>query len=131
EVVAVLHATATGDHDLGGGQFRTVALGQFFADEGGLAGIGGAGDRFDGGGATLGGHRGEAGATHGDHLHRRAGLHGGDGVAGGDRALEGVGAFHGDDFGDLVDVQQGGDARQVVLAVGGGRGQHVAVGLSE
>src|SRR5690606_24530133 len=58
-------------------------------------------------------------------------LHGSDGVTGIDRALEGVGAFNGDDLGDLVDVQQGSDARQVVLAVGGGRSQHVAVVLGE
>src|SRR5690606_13445136 len=127
EVVAVLHAAATGDHDLGGGQFRTVALGQLFADEGGGAGVGRAGHRLDGGSATFGGDGVKAGATHGDHLDGGAGLHGGDGVAGVDRALEGVGAFHGDDLGDLVDIQQGGHARQVVLAVGGGRGQHVAV----
>ena len=86
-----------------------------------------AGDGLDGGAATAGGHGVEAGAAHGDHLDRGAGLHGGDGVAGIDRPLEGVGADYLDDLGDLVDVEQRGHARQDVLAVGGGRGQHVAV----
>jgi hypothetical protein len=62
----------------------------------------------------------EAGGTHGDDLDRSARLHGGDGVTGVDRALEGVGAFDRDDLGDLVNVQQRGNARQDVLAVGGG-----------
>src|SRR5690606_3189348 len=58
-------------------------------------------------------------------------IYGGDGVTGIDRALEGVGAFDGDDLGDLVDIQQGGHARQVVLAVGAGRGQDVAVAVAD
>ncbi|MNF86713.1 hypothetical protein D3C84_691590 [compost metagenome] len=131
EVLAVLHATATGHHDLGGGQFRTVGLGQLFADEGGLAGVGDGAHGFDGSGAAFGSCGVETGATHGDHLHGSGGLHGGDGVTGVDRPLEGVGALDGDDLGDLVDVQQGGHARQVVLAVGGGGGQYVAVALAK
>ncbi|MDT4853159.1 hypothetical protein FQZ97_874150 [compost metagenome] len=126
EVVAVLQATAAGDDDPGSGQFRTVGLGQLFTDEGGFAGVGDAAHGLDGSGAAFSGSGVEAGATHGDHLHGSGGLHGGDGVTGVDRALEGVGAFNGDDLGDLVDVQQGSYARQVVLAVGGGRRQHMA-----
>src|SRR5690606_24172285 len=96
-----------------------------------LAGIGTSGNRLDGSGTAFGGSGVEAGGTHGDHLDGSGGLHGGDGVTGIDRTLEGVGALDGDDLGDLVYVQQGGDARQVVLAVGGGGGQHVAVALAQ
>ena len=63
EVVAVLHAAAAGDHDLGSGQFRTVGLGQLFADEGGLAGIGRAGNLLDGSRTAFGGDGVEAGGT--------------------------------------------------------------------
>src|SRR5690606_37079307 len=115
EVVAVLHAATAGDHDLGTSQLGTVGLGQFFAHKGGGAGVLGGGNRFHCGTATFGGHGVEAGAAHGDDLDRGVGLDGGDGVTGIDRALEGVGAFDGDDLGDLVDVQQSGNARQVVL----------------
>src|SRR5690606_5794173 len=131
EVVAVLHAATAGDHDLGTSQLGTVGLGQFFAHKGGGAGVLGGGNRFHCGTATFGGHGVEAGAAHGDDLDRGVGLDGGDGVTGIDRALEGVGAFDGDDLGDLVDVQQSGNARQVVLAVGAGRGQDVAVALAQ
>src|SRR5690606_31052234 len=131
EVVAVLHAAATGDHDLGTGQFGTVGLGQLLADEGGGAGVVGGADGFNGGTAPFGGDGVEAGGAHGDDLDRRVGLDGGDGVTGIDRALEGVGAFHGDDLGDLVDIQQGSDARQVVRAVGAGRGQDGAVAVAD
>jgi hypothetical protein len=54
-------------------------------------------------------------------------LHGGDGVAGVDRALEGVGADHLGDVADLGHVELGGHARGHVLAAGGGREQDVAV----
>jgi hypothetical protein len=37
EVIAVLHAAAAGDHHRGGGQFRTIGLGDFLADEAGDA----------------------------------------------------------------------------------------------
>ncbi|MCY1233955.1 hypothetical protein D9M72_465200 [compost metagenome] len=131
EVVAVLHATAAGDDDLGCGQFRTVGLRQLFTDEGGGAGVGDGADGLDSSSAAFSGSGVETGGPHGDHLHRSRGLHGGDGVTGVDRTLEGVGAFNGDDLGDLVDVQQGSDARQVVLAVGGRRRQHVAVALAQ
>src|SRR5690606_9248878 len=67
----------------------------------------------------------------GDHLHRGVGLDGGDGVTGINRTLEGVRALDADDLGDLVNVQQGSHARQVVLAVGAGRGQDVAVTLAD
>ena len=54
----------------------------------------------------------EAGRAHGDDLHRVEALHGGDRVAGVDRALEGVGRDHLGDVGDLADVELGGDARR-------------------
>ena len=106
----------------------SFGLGQFLADETGNAGIADGGDGLDAGRTASGRHGVEAGAAHADHFHGCRGLHGGDGVAGIDRPLEGIGTDHLDDLGDLLDIQQRGDARQVVLAVGGGRGQHVAVG---
>ncbi|MNF87279.1 hypothetical protein D3C84_697430 [compost metagenome] len=131
EVLAVLHAATAGNHHLGSGQLGSLGLGQLLADEAGDAGIAASRQRFDGGSAAFGRHRVETGAAHGDHLDRRAGLHGGDGVAGVDRPLEGVRALDLDDLGDLVDIQQRGDARQHVLAGGGGGGQHVAVTLAQ
>jgi hypothetical protein len=102
-------------------------LASFAAHEGRLAEIGGGGDGFDGGRTTGGGGGVEAGAAHGDDLHAVGRLHGGDGVTGVDRALEGVGRIDLGDFRDLGHVQLGGHARQDVLAVGGGRGQDVRV----
>src|SRR5690606_32649725 len=131
EVVTVAHAAAAGNDDLGSGQLRTVGVGQLFTDEGGLAGVVHGANGLDRGRATFGGHGAVAGGAHGDDLDASAGLHGGNGVTGVDRALEGVGGLDRDDLGDLVDVQQCGDARQDVLAVGGGRGQHVAVSLAQ
>src|SRR5690606_21289232 len=123
EVVAVLHAATTGDHDLGTGQFGAVGRGQVVANKGGDAGVLGRGNGFDGGAATFGGHGVKAGGAYGDHLNRGVGLDGGDGVTGIDRTLEGVRALDADDLGDLVNVQQGGHARQV--GVGGVAGhQH-------
>ena len=54
----------------------------------------------------------EGGGAHGDDFLARRRLHGLDGVAGIDRALEGVGADDFQDFGNLRHVQLGGDARQ-------------------
>eukprot|EP01022_Parablepharisma_sp_SALTPOND_P004193 TRINITY_DN118_c0_g1_i10.p1 TRINITY_DN118_c0_g1~~TRINITY_DN118_c0_g1_i10.p1 ORF type:complete len:1227 (-),score=392.65 TRINITY_DN118_c0_g1_i10:741-4421(-) len=120
------HATATGDDDLGSGQFRTIRLGDLAADEAGLARIGHGRDAFHGGRATLC-SRIETGGPHGDDLDRVDRLHGGNGVTGVDRALEGVGRVDLGDVGDLAHVQAGGHARQDVLAVGSGGGQDVAV----
>ena len=39
EVVAVLHATAAGNDDLGSGQLRTIGLGQLFTDKRRLASV--------------------------------------------------------------------------------------------
>src|SRR5690606_13762303 len=131
EVVAILHAPTTGNDDLGTRQFGAVGLGQFFANEGGGAGVLGRGNGFHRRTATFSSNRVETGGAHGDDLDRRVGLDGGDGVTGVDRALEGIGAFYRDDLGDLINVQQRGNARQVVLAVGAGRGQDVAVVLAQ
>ncbi|CAM3193654.1 hypothetical protein PSGE105469_22105 [Pseudomonas gessardii] len=76
---------------------------------------------------TLSGNRVETGGTHGDHFDRGSGLHGGNGVTGVDRALEGVGAFHRNDLGDLVNVQLRSNPWQDVFAVGGGGSQDMAV----
>jgi hypothetical protein len=66
EVVAIAHAAAAGNDDLGGRQFRTVGLGQLFAHKLRGTGIGGRGHGFDGSGATGGGNGVKAGGAHGD-----------------------------------------------------------------
>ena len=131
EVITVLHATAAGNDDLGRGQFRTIGLGQLFADEARLAGIVGRADGFHRSRTAFGGNGIETGGAHGDDLDRSSGLHGGNGVTGVDRTLEGVGAFYRDDLGDLVDIQLGSDPRQDVLAVGSGGSQDVAVASTQ
>ena len=70
--------------------------------------------------AALAGRR-EGGGADGDHLLGVGRLHRLDRVAGIDRPLEGVGRDHLGDVGNLHDVEQGGDARQHILA-GRGRG---------
>jgi hypothetical protein len=65
--------------------------------------------------------------AHGDDLDRVGRLHGRQRVAGVDRAHEGVGGLDADDVGDLRHVEQRGDARQDVLAEGGGRREDVRV----
>jgi hypothetical protein len=67
---------------------------------------------FHGGGRRCSRGGVEAGGAHGDDLGGVAGLHGGDGVAGVDRTLEGVGADHLGDVADLSDVQLGSHARE-------------------
>jgi len=54
-------------------------------------------------------------------------LDGDDRVAGIDRALEGMAAFHRHQIGYLVHAQQCGHHRHQVLAEGGGRAENVAV----
>src|SRR5690606_28086100 len=68
EVVAVAHAAAAGNDDLGSGQFGAIRLGQLFADEGGDALVAGTGDLLDGSGTAFGIDRIEAGGTHGNDL---------------------------------------------------------------
>jgi hypothetical protein len=63
----------------------------------------------------------------GDDLDAVGTLDGGQRIAGVDRTDEGVGTFNGGDFGDLRDVEQGGDSWAEVFAEGGGRGEDVAV----
>ena len=58
-------------------------------------------------------------------------MHDGNGVAGVDGALEGVGGIHLGDVGDLPDIERGGHARGDVLAASGGREQDVAVGAGD
>ncbi len=87
--------------------------------------------RLDRGRAAGRRRRIEAGRAHGDDLHRVEALHRGDGVAGVDRPLEGVGRDHLGDVGDLADVELGGDARRDVLARGRRREQDVAVAAGE
>src|SRR5690606_13928152 len=131
EVVAVLHAATTGDNDLGGGQFRAVGLRQLLALEGGQAAVVDGGHRLDGGGTTAGGGCLEGGTAHGEGLDGITALHGGDHIAGIDRALEGVGRHHGADLGNGLHVEERGGAGQHVLAGGGGGGEDMAVILAE
>ncbi|KPM75101.1 hypothetical protein AOG27_20880, partial [Pseudoalteromonas lipolytica] len=126
EVLAVAHAAATGDDHLGGTQLGTVGLGQLLLDEGGLGVVGHEVHGLDGGAAALT-HRIEAGGAHGDHLQRVLALHCGDGVAGVDRAFEGIRGLDGDDRGNLRHGLERGDPGQHVLAGGGGHRQHVGI----
>ena len=71
--------------------------------------------------AALGRRLLERGAADGDHLLRVGRLDRGDGVAGIDRAGEGVVALDREDVGNLHHVEQGGDARRDILAGGGRR----------
>ena len=77
--------------------------------------------------AAIGWRRVERRDAHRDHLGRIAGLHGRERIAGVDVALEGVGADHGDDVGQLGDVEQGCEPRHHVLAEGRGRSEDRAV----
>ncbi len=130
EVLAVLHAAAARDDDLGRRQFRTIRLRQFFADEFGKARIFGGADLLDRGRAALTRRR-EGGGADRDDLLRVGRLHGLDGVTGIDRALEGVRRVDGGDFRDLRDVEKRGDAGHEVLAHGGGRGDDRVIILGE
>ena len=125
-VLAAAQAATAGDDDLGSAQFGTLGLGQFAAEQLALCGVGGGAQGFNGGRAT-GGDGVEGGGTDGDHLDRVGALDRRQRVAGVDRADEGIGGFDTDDFGDLGDVEQRGDARRDVFTEGGGRGQDVAV----
>ena len=127
EVGAVLHAAATGDDDRRAGQFWTLGAGEFGLHIGRQAAVRTAVDSFDRSAAALRCCRLEGGAADGDDLDRLVRGHGGDGVAGIDRALECVGALDLDDVGDLHHVEQGGDTRHDVLAGGGCRSHQVAV----
>src|SRR5690606_6135667 len=109
--VAVLHAAAAGNDDLGSGQFRTIRLGQLFTDESRFARVRCAANCFNGSGTTFSSHRIKTGATHGDDFNGSGRLHGGDGVTGVDRTLESVSAFSSDDFRNLINVQRSGNAR--------------------
>ncbi|OIQ69513.1 hypothetical protein GALL_488840 [mine drainage metagenome] len=120
EVLARAHAAPARNDDAGGGQFGALRFGELLRDEAAAAGIGGGGHALDGGAAALGCGGLEGGAAHGDHLDGVPALHGGDGVAGIDGALEGVGRQHGGDVGELGHVEQGGHAGRHVLAEGGG-----------
>ena len=73
----------------------------------------------------------EGRGAHGDDLLGVRRFHRLDRVAGIDRPLEGVGRHHLDDVGDLHDVEQRGDARHHVLAVGGGGRDDRVVGAGE
>lgn len=115
EIVTVLHATTAGNDDFGSGQFRTIRLGQLFADKAGSASVVSSGDGFHSSRTAFSGNRVETGGTYGNDFYRSVGLYGGNGVTGVDRALEGVGAFDRDDLGDLVNVQLSGNARQDVF----------------
>ena len=125
-VLAAAEATATGDDDLGRGQFGALGLRQFPADEGTQAEVGAGDHRLDRGTAALAGCV-EAGRAYRDHLDGVCALDGLQGIARIDGVHEGVGIDDGNDVGDLGDVEQGGHARQGVLAVTGRGRQDVGV----
>ena len=88
-------------------------------------------DRFDRGVATTRRFRPGRGAHGGDDdvIGRR--LDGDDGIAGVDRALEGVAALHGHHVRDLGHAEQRGDAGHQILAERGARPEHMAVAGGE
>src|SRR3990167_8143061 len=88
-------------------------------------------DSFNSSRTAFGGHWIKTCATHGDHFYRRSRLHGSNGVAGVDRTHKGVGADHGNDFRDLINIQLSGNPRQDVFAVGSRASQDVAVALTQ
>src|SRR5690606_19532896 len=90
EVVAILHAAAAGDDNLGSGQFRTIALHDLFLHEAGNAGVLGKRNGFNGSAAAFGRNGVKAGGAHGDDLDRIGRLYGSDDVTGVDRTLEGI-----------------------------------------
>src|SRR5690606_25191414 len=130
EVVTVLHAATTRNDDLGSSQLRTVALGQFFAHEGGNTGISGCTNLPDCSRTTLGSNGVKRSRTHGQDVYSLGGLHGSNRVTGIDRALEGFGIYNSRDFRNHLYVQQRSNARQEVLAIGSGRSQDVAVAFA-
>jgi hypothetical protein len=88
----IAHAAAAGDDDLGGGQFRTVRLGQLFGDEFGLGRPArGVEVSTDGRAAIAGLFKRRR--AHGDDFLGVGGFHRHHGVARIDRTHEGVGAF--------------------------------------
>ena len=72
--------------------------------------------------------RGKGGDADGDDFLEALGFDFLDGVAGIDRPAEDIGRFDGENFGDLRHVEPGRDARQDVLAVGGGRREDRVIG---
>jgi len=125
-VLATAQTATAGDDDLGGTEFGPFGFGQFAMGECALCGIGSRTDAFDF--CRISGvDRIKGGGADGDDLDFVGALHGGQGVAGVDRANEGVGRFDGGDFRDLPDVEQGGNSRAEIFAEGGGRGEDVAV----
>jgi hypothetical protein len=95
-------------------------MGNVGADEAGKALVAAAGDGLDLARPALASCLLEGGGAHGNHLLRVGALHRGDGVAGIDRAGEGVGALDRENIGQLHHVEQSGDARRDILAGGGG-----------
>jgi hypothetical protein len=125
-VLAAAQPPAAGNDDLGGAEFGALGFGQFAVGQRALCRVGGRADAFDICGISAV-DRIEGGGADGNDLDLVGALHGSQRVAGVDRADEGVGTFNGGDFGDLGDVEQGGDTRAEIFAEGGGRGEDVAV----
>ena len=128
KLLAALHAPPARDDDPRAGQFGPLGLGKLVADEAGKSRVLGRRDVLDGGVAAVGRRRVEGGPAHGDHLDGIGASHRGQGVAGVDRADEGVRPLDADDVGDLRHVEQRRHPRHEVLAERGGGRQQVAVG---
>src|SRR5690606_17559331 len=84
ELLGRTERAATGNHDPGRGQLRTIALRQTVLDKGRQLRILRRGNALDGGRTVLAG-RLEGGGANGDHLLGVGRLHGLDGVTGIDR----------------------------------------------
>ena len=117
EIFLVRHGAAARDDDARGGQFRTIRLRKFLADERGETRVARTFGVLDRGRAAFA-RRLEGGGTYGDDLLLVGRLYGLDRVPGIDRALERVRALDLDDFGNLHHVEQRRHARHEVFARG-------------
>ncbi|MNZ73579.1 hypothetical protein D3C78_919920 [compost metagenome] len=127
EFLGAAQCTATRDDDLGCSQLGAVVLGNFTAHKGALARVGNCCSGFHRRCAARGSRCVKASAAYGDDFGGIRRLHGGNGVASVNGALEGVCRDDGCDVADLANVQLGGHARSDVLAAGCGWEQDVAV----
>src|SRR5690554_2703244 len=131
EVVAVLHAAATGDNDTGRSQIRTVRLGFLFTNEGRQAGVFYNVQLLNRSGTTFGSYRVETGRAYRDNLDGVARLDSGDGVTRVDRTNKRVLGFNAHDVRHLSNVQQRSNARHEVFTGSTGSRQDVAVAFTD
>lgn len=122
-----LETTST-RNDLGSGsEIRAIRFGEVFREPfGGSFGLG-VGTSLDGSRTGTGLLSAERRSSHGDDLDGVGRLDGGNGVTGVDRADKGLVILNGSDIGDLLDVEESGNAGQQALAEGAVTGDDVGV----